>query len=137
VTWKPLDDLEEKANKVLGGGATMPAQKVDMQDLLDKRSDAFTKFSKGRDDLGDLLEKNEDAIDAVKNGLKRLAAGYEANNFGLDPKKKDDAKKIEQARKMFSGFFDGSLKNLEHDEKAIDELQKHLVQLSKYKGPGK
>jgi hypothetical protein len=137
MSWKELDDLDEKVAKLFGGECTTPNPKVDVGDLFDKRMKAFETFSKSRDDLADLLEKYEDADDAVKNGVKRAAAVYQTADFGKDKKNKDDAKKIEQARKMYAAFFNANLKEIADGEKGVDELQKHLVQLGNYKGPGK
>jgi len=137
MSWKELDDLDEKVAKLFGGECITPNPKVDVGDLLDKRMKAFETFSKSRDGLADLLEKYEDADDAVKNGVKRAAAVYQTADFGKDKKNKDDAKKIEQARKMYATFFNANLKDIADGEKGVDELQKHLAQLGNYKGPGK
>jgi hypothetical protein len=123
--------------KLFGGGVTLPDPKVNIDNLYDKRHDLFEQFKKVRDDLADIMEKYEDANGALKNGVKRMADIYVDDDFGLDRKNKDDAKKLDQAHKLYKAFFDNCLKGLTENEKAVDELQKHLVQLSRYKGPGK
>jgi hypothetical protein len=137
MPWDKLEDQQQKANKVLGDGATMPDEKVDVQGIIDKANDSFAKFKKGRDDLGTVVENLEDAIDAIKNGMKRVQAYYATADFGLDKKNKDDAKKIDQAQKIFSTFFAQQLALAAKWEKDLDEMQKHLAQLGDYKGPGK
>jgi len=136
----PWDDLEaekKKAQKILGDDAKFPDAKVDMDDLISKMNTAYQAFDSGRNDLENKLNDFENATDATGNGAKRVAATYESDNFGLDPKKKDDAKKIKQAQGLFAKFFAVQQGNFKHTDKTIDELQKHLIQLSKYKGPGK
>ncbi len=130
-----LDDEEAKAKKVLGDAAKFPDRKVDIGELGKKQKEAFEAFYKARDEMGGLLESCANTTDAVINGVKRLSVSYEKNNFGLDEKKKDDAKKIKQAQKNFSGFFKEEVATLSRIENTVDELEKHLVQLSKYKGP--
>ena len=55
----------------------------------------------------------------------------EKNNFDLDSKK--DLKKIDQARKLLLAEIDGSIKQGKANDKTLDELDKHLIQLAKYK----
>ena len=75
---------------------------------------AFGAFAKGRDDLSDLLAKFENANQTVITGLKQLAAAYEKNDFGLDPKKKDDLIEIKKAQKLFADMFVGEFKIVDH-----------------------
>jgi hypothetical protein len=143
MAWKELDDLDSKvADTMLKGSKggdewSAPNRQVDTDALSKARNDAFDAFKKKRNELAELLEKYENAVDALKNGVKRVAAIYDGFKFGRDAKKKDDAKKIEQAHKMYAAFFTKGLKELADDEKDVDELQKHLVHLRDYKGPGK
>jgi uncharacterized protein YoxC len=135
MPWEKLEEQQQKAKKVLGDGATMPDEQVDVQGIIDKADDIYTKFNKGRADLGTQVESLEDAIDAVKNGIKRVQASYATADFGLDKKK--DAKKIAQAQKIFSTFFAQEFALVKKWEKDLDEMQMHLAQLGDYKGPGK
>jgi hypothetical protein len=132
---KLLAQKQEQAKKILGDDATMPDEKVDVTALEKKYVDQGKEFQKGAEDLKDQLEKLDDALDAAKNGVKRLAAAYQTADFGLDEKK--DAKKVGQGRQLFSAFFAKVLSEYADYEKTVDELQKHLIQLNKYKGPGK
>ncbi|MEI9894490.1 MAG: hypothetical protein WDN28_11545 [Chthoniobacter sp.] len=131
--YSALDDQEAKASKILGEGAKFPPRKVDIGELGKKQIAAFEAFYKARDEMAALLQDCENACDAIANGLKQLSASYEKNDFGLDAKK--DAKKIKQAQQLFLAFFVGEEKSMAHSDQTIDELQKHLVQLSKYKSP--
>jgi hypothetical protein len=130
-----LDGEEAKATKILGKDAKFPDRKVDIGKLGETQKTAYDAFSKTRDDLSNRLADFENANQAIMTGLKQLAAAYEKNDFGLNPKNKDDLKRITMAQKLFSNFFAGEIKAMETMDKGIDELEKHLVQLSRYKGP--
>ena len=137
MAWADFEGAKAKAQKILGDGAKFPDPKVDMDDLIAKMNTAFQAFDAGRSDLENKLGEFENASDATGNGAKRVAAAYASDDFGLDPKKKEDAKKIKQAQQIFAGFFAGEQSKFKHTDKTVDELEKHLIQLSKYKGPGK
>jgi hypothetical protein len=137
MPWKKLEEPQQKAKKVLGDGASMPDETVDVQAVIEKANDNFAKFKKGTGDLGNVAEALEDAIDAIKNAMKRTQASYTTTDFGLDKKNKDDAKKIDQAKKILAAFFTQELALAAKWEKDLDEMQKHLVQLGDYQGPGK
>src|SRR5262249_33860632 len=135
MSYAPLDDQITKAKKVLGDDAKFPPIKVNLDDLEKKIGETWEKFDEGRDKLETLLKAHEDALDSFANGLKLVGDAYVVDDFGLDEKK--DAKKIKQAQQGFAAFFAGEKQQSAKIDKVIDELQKHLVQLEKYKGPGK
>jgi hypothetical protein len=137
MPWDDFEAQKKKAQKILGDDAKFPDAKVDMDDLIAKMNTAYQGFDSARSDLENKLNDFENATDATGNGAKRVAATYESDDFGLDPKKKEDAKKIKQAQAIFAKFFGEEQGKFKHTDKTIDELQKHLIQLSKYKGPGK
>jgi hypothetical protein len=67
--------------------------------------------------------------------MSQFADEITDDDYGLDPKKPDDKKKIDQAQKLFTDYFKDSQKDVDDMMKTIDELDKHLIQLSKYKAP--
>jgi hypothetical protein len=60
-------------------------------------------------------------------------AKIEKADFGLDLKNKDDVRKILQARQMLLAKLNGAIKNWQDDDKMLDELDKHIEQLGKFK----
>jgi hypothetical protein len=107
MPWDAFEDAKKKATKILGASADMPKEKVDFDKLLA----------------------------AASNGLKQTSAIYEKNDFGLGPKKKDDTKKIAQARQMISTILTTGQTNVGLRSKDLDELGKHTIQMYKYKSP--
>jgi hypothetical protein len=67
------------------------------------------------------------------NALKQFEAKIEKADFKLDSKNKDNLKKIEKARKLLLGTLSESKKAWSDDDKMLDDLDKHVIQLGKYK----
>jgi len=130
-----LTGLQEDASKILGKDADYPPERPVMLKLQENYQTAFDKFDDLRSKLEDAIQDFENANKAFENGLKANRAAYDKADFGLDPKKKDDQKKIAQASKIFSDFFDRIQTRINDRYKEIDELNKHAIQLRKYKGP--
>lgn len=127
------DKARADAIKLLGKDAEVP----DLTPAVTKADDAFTKandaFPAARKELESKLLDLQDANSALTNAVKQLKATVEKSDFGLDRKK--DAKKIQQAEKMLTASLDDALKTRTTVDKTLDELDKHLIQLSKYKSP--
>jgi hypothetical protein len=91
------DKAKAAALKILGDKGEVP----DMPDTVEKaakaKGKAWDEFDKSREACENKLEAVENANDAVRNGLKHFLAKIEKENFKLDPKDKDDLKKIQQA----------------------------------------
>jgi hypothetical protein len=135
MPWKDLEEIKAKATKILGKDAKIPPEKGDFDKNFSDGAKLVDAYNKSREDLEDKILALENSISGFINGLKQSAAVYEKDNFGLDPKKKDDAKKIKQAQQMFSSFFSSELSSMTTKTKDIDELDKHVIQLGKYKSP--
>jgi hypothetical protein len=128
-----LAETIEKAQKMLGPKAKVPSPKVDPLKLLDDFEKLFDGFNKIRDDVEAKLLELEDAVSAYKNGQKQNAAVYQRADFDLNEKSKDDAKKIKLVQKLFSDYFAGAQASTDKQMKVLDELDKHVIQMSKYK----
>ena len=127
------DKAKAEALKILGKDADVP----DLPAPIDKAGDALSKanddFDKCRDDLEGKLVAVQNANDAVRNLLKQFEAKVDKSDFDLDPKKKDDAQKIQKAKKILVDALTTGIKHREADDKMLDELDKHVIQLGKYK----
>ncbi len=127
------DKAKAAALKILGAKAQVP----DLPPTVGKASDEFDKandaFKASREDCESKLLDIENANDAFKNAVKQFMAQVEKSNFQLDPK--NDAKKIQQAEKLLTAELKAALKIFETNEKMLDELDKHLIQMNKYKAP--
>src|SRR4051812_5341550 len=127
------DKVKAAALKILGDDAKVP----DMPDALDKAGESIGKskeaFDKSREDCEAKILALQNANDAVRNGLKQFEAKIEKSDFELDSKNKEDLKKIEKARKLLTDRLNVGIKHYEDDDKDLGELDKHIVQLGKYK----
>ena len=127
------DKAKGDALKILGAKGNVP----DMPDTVEKAADVMGKaddeFVKGRKALEANVLALENANDGVVNSLKQFVAKIETSDFGLDLKNKDDLRKILQARQMLLAKLNTGIKQRQNDDKMLDELDKHIEQLGKYK----
>ena len=130
------DKTVAAAKKILGNDA-----KIDVGKMagVKKNFADYNKAAEGFMTLRDSLEKKllelENGASKIKNSMSQFADEITDDDYGLDPKKPDDKKKIDQAQKLFTDYFKDSQKDVDDMMKTIDELDKHLIQLSKYKAP--
>lgn len=129
MDWK----AKAAAEKILGKEGNVP----DLPAPIDKAKEAFDKayeaFEQAKDELEAKLLEMENANSAAKNAIKQFRAKIEKEDFDLDEKNKDQAKKIQQARKILLADLDEHLGASSRNEKTLDELDKHLIQMGKYK----
>lgn len=122
------------AMKILGKGGEIPDPKGSFSKSSAELQKAFEAFYKSRSDLEEKLLDVENANAAGKNVLRQFGEKIDKSTLGLDPRDKEEAKKIEQARKLLLDFVDGATAVLDDNDSKLDELDKHLVSLSKCKG---
>ncbi len=127
------DKVKAQALKALGDGAEVP----DLAGTIEKASkifdDANTAFKASREECEGKLLELDNANAAFMNAIEQFRAKIEKSDFNLDAKK--DGKKIQQAQKLLTGELDGAVNGLKSNDKMLDELNKHLIQLGKYKQP--
>jgi hypothetical protein len=126
---------KDKVLKIVGKDADMPKEKVDLQKLLDDLGKEHEGFDKARETLEGTVLASENALSTFGNGVKQTAALFERSDFGLNSKKPEDAKKIKQAQQIMAAAFASVQKTLATSTKNLDELDKHVIQLGKYKAP--
>jgi hypothetical protein len=90
---------------------------------------------KSRGDLEDKLLALQDADSSVSHAYDQFGTLVEKSDLGLDPKNKDDARKITQARKILTDYVNQVIKAQETNNKNLKELDEHMILLSKYKPP--
>jgi hypothetical protein len=133
ATW---DKAVADAKKVLGPSAKIPDKKIDP--VFKAAEDA----NKGWDGLGTLRDGMKKKIlelqnleSKVRNGLQHVGDEFDDESFGLDDSKPDDKKKISQAQAIFSKFFTDAEKIFDDNNKNLEELDKHLIDIKKYRRP--
>ena len=120
------------ALKILGNKAKFPEPK-NMAGLLANLEKSFQAFDKSRDAIEDRVTELQNAGACFAQAMKQFAAIVDKADFGLDRKNKDDAKKIEAAQAVLTDYVDGVADMSAHNDKALTELDKHLMLMSKYK----
>ncbi len=128
VDW---DKAKAQALKVLGDGAEVPELADPILKAKKSFDDASTEFKASREACEAKLLEMDNANAALLNAFEQFRARVEKNDFKLDAKK--DAKKIQQAQKILTGELDGGIKSLKVNDKTLDDLDKHMIQLGKYK----
>ena len=127
------DDAVAQAKKIMGNKADIPKPKNDEDKLFDRFSKAYAEFRKAADVVEAALLAHEQALNHFVLSEKQNAAQYENADFGLDERSKEDIQKIKKAQKVFSDYFNSVQSNLAHAIKVLDELDKHYIQIDKYK----
>jgi len=128
------DKAVADAKKILGNSAKIPTARLQAADK--KTEDAlksWQKFQATREILKKQLLEMQDEFSKVKNALVQAEDEIDDEDFGLDEKKPDDKKKIDQALAIFKKYFAGTEKTMDDNNKKLDGLDKHLVNLAKYK----
>lgn len=129
------DKTQAAAMKILGRDGDIPDAPANIEKSIADVQKLLDVVDKSREDLESKITDVENANDAVNNLLKKLHAQVEKSDLGLDPKKKEDLKKIQQARKILLDRIAHGTKVHDDLAKTLDELDKHAIQLSKYKTP--
>jgi len=127
------DKSKAAALKILGKDGKIPDMPAGVEKAADSMGKASEALDKSREELESKLLELQNANDGVKNGLKQFLAKVEKDDLGLDSKNKDDLKKIQQARKLLTDRLQAGVKHYDGDDKMLDELDKHVIQLGKYK----
>ncbi len=97
-----MKDTIEKAKKVLGADAKVPAPPADIDALRAQHNGVAVKYKQGVEAMQKVILDAENLDAAFKNALKMYKTMIDKANFGLDPSDKEDAKKIAEARKILN-----------------------------------
>jgi hypothetical protein len=120
-----------KAQKILGDDAKVPPVSDKVKKAFSESNDAQKEFITSRDACVDKVGALDDKIASCSNALEHFRVEIEKEDFGLDAKK--DAKKIKQAKAILFAPVDEQIKACKSDDKSLDELDRHLTLLKKYK----
>ena len=121
-----------KAQKILGKDAKIPQPKF-LSKFASDYSASWAAFLKAREDLEAKVLAMQDLESKTKNLMQQFSDKLESDDFGLDDDNKDDVKKIKDALEILVGFWDTRIKVRDENIKNLDELDKHLMNIRKYK----
>jgi len=127
------DAVSKSALKILGDKGKVPKYSAAVPKAAAAEGKAFDDFKKIRDDLKSKLLALQNADEAHKNAISQFQDTIDEDDFGLDRKNKDDAKKIAEAQKILSKWLQDQIDVSEQNVRNLKELDKHLMSLSNYK----
>src|SRR5258706_10056110 len=94
------DGFTAKALKALGKDGKLPRAPRDPGSAVAPIIKALDSFNDSRSELEKKLLAVEDACGIASNAFKQYADLVDGTNFELDPKNKDDKKRIDDATKI-------------------------------------
>src|ERR1700723_1122448 len=100
-------DQAKQAQKILGSKGSIPDPNADIIKANKHVGDLFAELDDERNTLTDLLNRMEKYLNYFQDQLKKFRASVDKDNLGLNPKDKDDAKKIDEAKAILLGWIDG------------------------------
>jgi hypothetical protein len=130
------DKAVADAKKILGPSAKVPDKKMDpVINAAEEAMKAWDGLGTLRDSMKKKILDVQNVGSKVSNGLQHVADEFDDEDFGLDDSKPDDKKKIAQAQAIFGKFFKDAEKKFADNNKELEELDKHLIDLAKYRRP--
>jgi hypothetical protein len=129
----PWDQPTKEAMKILGDKGKVPKWSPAIVKAATADDKSFDEFDKSRNDLKAKLLATQNTRQALKDAVSQLQDEVDESNLGLDPKNKEEAKKIKDAQKILSGWLDEKIKIFEDDVKNLKELDRHLMSIANYK----
>ncbi len=132
----PLGDALSQIGKILGkkpdlGKLTGALKGVNSATV--EFNTSAKKFMTNRDGLSKDLVAVQNANSKITNNLKLFGNIADKETFGLDAKKPDEKKKLDQAQKVLQKAIADVEKDNDDQNKQLDELEKHLTHISSYK----
>ena len=95
-----------------------------------------SRSQRGERRPGEKIVEFQTAASKIQHSLDAADDEISDDDYGLDDSEPDDKKKIQQAQDLFKKFFARSTKGITDLIKTTDDLNKHVIQMQKYKGLG-
>ena len=121
------------AEKILGKDAEIPKPKANIDKAVANEGKQWNDFVKAREGLEEEVLALVDASQQVADAIEQFRDVISENAFGLDLKKTDDLKKIQEARKIMLGLLDKHITTVKNNAKNERELNKHLANIGNYR----
>ena len=121
------------AEKVLGKDADIPRPKASIDKAVANEDKQWGDFVKARESLEEEVLALVDASQQVAAAIEQFRDVISENAFGLDLKKKDELKKIQEARKIMLALLDKHIATVRNNAKDERELNKHLANIGTYR----
>ncbi len=121
------------AEKILGKDADIPKPKANIDKAVANEDKQWGDFVKARESLEEEVLGLVDASQQVAAAIEQFRDVISQDAFGLDLKKKDDLKKIQEARKIMLALLDKHIATVRNNAKDERELNKHLANIGSYR----
>lgn len=95
-------DAQANAQKALGKDGKLPKMSVDLESLVKDTNKALDDLKPAIQSVGDAWHNATTKIDDVGKGCDTLAKSIGGDDFGLDSKDKDQAKKQKEAKAILT-----------------------------------
>jgi len=120
--------------KAIDSGYSLECSKISAAlKAADEANKATPAFDAAKDALEKQIIEKQNNVSRLENLLAQAAAQMATEDFGLDPRKPEDKKKIQRAQALFKNFFAEQKHRLDGINRGLDELDKHVIQMRKYK----
>jgi len=127
-----FESAKAKALKILGKDATIPSNKAMVKTAGDLFA-AFAAYQKAQQDMEAKILAMQKALASHKLTIKQLGEKLDDDDFGLNAKDKEDAKKLKEAHDIFDAWVAEKMTIIDADIDGLDELDKHVIDYAKYK----
>ena len=131
-SWK---DAASAAEKILGSKGAVAGPSPAMIKAGVDLGKAFKEFDTARNALKTKLDAYKDKYESYNGNIYASLIGLKSENFGLDPKDKDDNKKIVAARKVLVDYVSSMEDVHESEQNAVIDLIKSYSTIMAYSEP--
>jgi hypothetical protein len=118
-TW---EDAKKAAMQILGPKGKIPEPSKTIVKAVEESRDSWAEFEAARQSLKDALDTHQKKFDKYLGALRSEVDAINKDNLGLDPKNKEDAKKIAAARKPLVKYVNGMVQKHEGEFNDLKKL---------------
>ena len=120
---------------VLGNKAKIPDPKADWNKYIAAVNKAYADYKTVVTALQAKILALQNVDTAYKNMLKQFQDQIDKSDFDLDEDEDGAKAKIEKAQKILDDLLDAQMKIVDTNVRNLDELDKHSMDIVKYKPP--
>lgn len=132
MSWKAT---RAAAMKILGKKGQVPDLAPAITKGIDKVFEGAQAFADATEQYGDALRELEDANSALEHALEDFTNVVNNTDFSMDADAHGNQTLIGKARSAILAVLANQTAALEKSNKDLEEADKHLIQMGKYKPP--
>ena len=131
---KSLDSVIKAAGKTIGGSFDPPKSLNAVIKSLDQGSKPYDDLMNAVKGLDGILGQIDKLSGNILGLIAKAQTDLAKEDFGLDPKKPDDKKKIDAVVKQLSAFLNDAAKDIEKQTTSFSKLTDVVASAGKSKG---